>query len=130
MPLYLWIAVVSALGGVLRFALRFRGAPLWRDVPMADICGESYRLVCHRFFRHRHRPGRFLVNGTARQFFMTGVLGGFTTYSSFTLQTLTLARDGDWPRAAGNAFGTFVLCFVAVWLGHLAASAVNSFKAP
>ncbi|HEX2099596.1 MAG TPA: fluoride efflux transporter CrcB, partial [Candidatus Synoicihabitans sp.] len=66
--------------------------------------------------------GRPFLGGGARQFVMTGLLGGFTTYSSFSLQTLALAREGEWVRAGANAGGTFVICFLAVWLGHLCAA--------
>jgi CrcB protein len=44
------------------------------------------------------------------------------------LQTLTLAREGEWLRAGANAVGSFVLCLLAVWLGHLLAVAVNPMK--
>ena len=71
-----------------------------------------------------------MVGGTARQFVTTGLLGGFTTFSSFSLQTLTLARDGEWLRAGANAGGSFVLCLLAVWLGHVAAVATASLKGP
>ena len=65
--------------------------------------------------------GRIWSSPSFRQFFMIGVLGGYTTFSSFSLQTLALARDGEWLFAALNAIGSFVLCLFAVWLGdHLA----------
>ena len=57
---------------------------------------------------------------------MTGVLGGYTTFSSFSLQTLSLAREGEWLRAGGNAVGSLVACLVAVWLGHLLATFLNA----
>jgi len=56
---------------------------------------------------------------------MIGVLGGYTTFSSFTLQTLALARDGEWLFAALNAIGSFVLCLSAVWLGDYLAVLLN-----
>jgi CrcB protein len=49
---------------------------------------------------------------------MVGVLGGFTTFSSFSLQTLRLAQDGDWVRAAGNVLGSVALCLAAVAVGY------------
>ena len=63
-----------------------------------------------------------------RQFVMLGLLGGFTTFSSFSLQTLNLAQDGEWLQAGGNIVGSVVSCLVAVWLGHLLALSINSMK--
>lgn len=62
--------------------------------------------------------GPFLVSPRVRQFVTIGVLGGYTTFSSFSLQTLDLARDGDWFRAGLNCVLSLVCCLVAVWLGR------------
>jgi CrcB protein len=62
--------------------------------------------------------GAFASAPDLRQFFMTGLCGGYTTFSSFTLQTLDLARNGDFVEAAGNVFLSLVLCLVAVALGY------------
>ena len=61
----------------------------------------------------------------ARQFLMVGILGGFTTFSSFSLQTLTLARDGQWLLVGANIVGSVVLCLVMVWAGHALAALIN-----
>jgi CrcB protein len=55
-----------------------------------------------------------------RAFLMVGVLGGYTTFSAFSLQTLDLARNGDWMGAALNVALSVVLCLVAVALGFWA----------
>ena len=55
-----------------------------------------------------------------------GVLGGFTTFSSFSLQTLTLIQDGEWFSAAGNVTLSVVLCLAGVWLGAVAGNAINA----
>jgi CrcB protein len=72
--------------------------------------------------------GRIFAGSTARQFVMFGLLGGFTTFSSFSLQTLTLAQDSEWLQACGNIVGSVVLCLFAVWLGHLLALSINAMK--
>jgi fluoride exporter len=59
---------------------------------------------------------------------MLGLLGGFTTFSSFSLQTLNLAQDGEWLQAGGNIVASVVLCLIAVWLGHLLALSINAMK--
>ena len=48
---------------------------------------------------------------------MAGLCGGYTTFSAFSLQTLQLVRDGQWPAAGWNVLLSVVLCLAAVWLG-------------
>jgi CrcB protein len=57
---------------------------------------------------------------------MIGICGGFTTFSTFSLETLNLARDGEWWKAAGNICGSLLFCLIGVWLGHTLASAINA----
>ena len=56
---------------------------------------------------------------------MAGLCGGYTTFSSFSLQTLDLAREGHWLRAGANVGASVVACLVSVWLGHTAAVALG-----
>ena len=65
---------------------------------------------------------------TVIQFFMIGVCGGYTTFSSFSLQTLNLMRDREWLYAGGNVILSVMLCMVAVWLGWLLGSMFNSTR--
>jgi CrcB protein len=69
-----------------------------------------------------------LVSPILRQTVMVGVLGGFTTFSSFSLQTLALANDGEWLQAGLNVAGSVVLCLVGVWLGSILATAIAGLK--
>ena len=56
---------------------------------------------------------------------MIGVCGGVHDFSSFSLQTLTLAQEGDWLRAVANSFASITCCLVAVWLGYGCAALIN-----
>ena len=60
-----------------------------------------------------------------RQFVMPGLFGGFTTFSSFSLQTLSLAQDGEWLCAGANVGCRSCVCLVAVWLGLALGAVAN-----
>jgi len=59
-----------------------------------------------------------------RLFFVTGFLGGYTTFSSYTWEALILAQDGDWLPALAYVFGSNVFGFIGVWLGTIVAHLV------
>lgn len=113
------IALGSALGGVARY---------WMSGWVAERVGETFpwgTLVVNvvgsaligalAAFGDSARIG---LPSEMRLFLMVGVLGGFTTFSSFSLQTLRLMQDGDWTRAAGNVLLSVAVCLVAVALGY------------
>lgn len=60
---------------------------------------------------------RWLVSPTLRVAVLTGVLGGYTTFSSFAFETYALLRDGQMGLAMVNASGSVLLGLLAVWLG-------------
>lgn len=60
---------------------------------------------------------RVLASPTMRAALLTGVLGGYTTFSSFSFETFSLLRDGEWLLAAINAVGSVTLGLIAVWAG-------------
>jgi CrcB protein len=130
MALYLWIAIGSALGGVGRFALsRFVAERFGETFPWGTlVINVTGSFVIGMFYTLTEPNGRWLVGPEGRQFFMIGICGGYTTFSSFSLQTLILARDGEWLRVGGNIAGSVIFCLVAVWLGHVAASGINQMK--
>jgi CrcB protein len=130
MTLYLWIALGSALGGVTRFALSGLAADHFGvTFPWGTLLVNVTGSFVIGFVNTLAGPeGRMFVSGTTRQFVMTGICGGYTTFSSFSLQTLNLAQDGEWLRAGGNVVFSVVCCLVAVWLGHIAALSFNRLK--
>lgn len=67
---------------------------------------------------------RFLVNQTARTVVMIGFLGGFTTFSSFGLQTFTLLQDGEFGLAALNLVASNLAGLFLVWAGYTLAKAL------
>lgn len=130
MILYLWIALGSALGGVTRFALsgsvaNYVGATFPWGTLVVNVTGS---FVIGFINTLTGPDGRVFASSTTRQFVMTGICGGYTTFSSFSVQTLTLANDGEWARACANVISSVACCLVAVWLGHIAALYLNKLK--
>jgi len=130
MGLYFWIAIGNAIGGVARY---------WCSGVAARLIGETFpwgTLIVNvvgsfiiGFFATLTGPdGRVFVGTTARQFVMVGLCGGYTTFSSFSQQTLTLMSDGEWLQASFNIASSVVLCLLAVWLGHIAAFSLNTMR--
>jgi CrcB protein len=118
-------------GGAFGTAMRF-----WLSGFLASRYGETFpvgTLVVNisgcfviGFFNTLTGPeGVFFTSSLTRQVVMIGILGGFTTFSSFSLQTLNLLHDGEWFRGSMNILLSVLLCLVGVTLGHLLASVLN-----
>ena len=127
---YLWIAIGGALGSVARYWLSGAVARQFGETfPWGTlIVNVSGSLVIGFLAALVEPAGRRFIGPTGRQFFMYGVCGGYTTFSSFSLQTLELIRAGDWLKAGGNAVLSVLLCMIAVWVGYLLGAATGSTK--
>jgi CrcB protein len=64
---------------------------------------------------------RYFISPQTRLLIMTGICGGYTTFSTFSLETVALLGEGQWLTASLNAIGSVILCLAAVWLGSAAA---------
>src|SRR5438445_12810460 len=116
---YLWIALGGAVGTVGRYWFSgFVAERFGETFPFGTLLVNVSGSFIIGFFAALTGPdGRILASPTFRQFFMIGVCGGYTTFSSFSLQTLALAREGEWVFAGVNAIASFIFCLIAVWLG-------------
>jgi CrcB protein len=130
MASYIWIAVGSALGGVARYWCSGMAARLIGETfPWGTFAVNVIGSFIIGFFATLTGPdGRVYVGTTGRQFVMVGICGGYTTFSSFSLQTLNLMNDGEWFRAGANIGLSVLCCLVAVWVGHFAAMSMNAMK--
>lgn len=124
---YLWVAAGSALGGASRhWVSGFLAQRLGERFPFGTLCvNVTGSFIIGLLAAFTLPESRLLLARSSRLFLMVGVLGGFTTFSSFSLQTLNLARDGEWLYAALNVAGSVALCLLGVWLGHVAGQAIN-----
>ena len=118
------------MGGIARFFVSGVTAQLIGETfPWGTLIVNITGSFIIGFFATLTGPdGRVFVGTTGRQFVMIGICGGYTTFSSFSLQTLNLLRDREWFYAGGNAVLSVAFCLLAVWLGWLLGSAFNSIK--
>ena len=131
---YLLIALGGALGSMGRFALatlidtqvsqRTGQVFPWGTI-MVNITGC---LIIGFIATVTSPDGRFMVSPLTRQFIMVGILGGFTTFSSFSLQTLTLIQDNQWGAAGANVGISVVACLVGTSLGIVGGNIFNQMR--
>jgi CrcB protein len=122
----LLIALGGALGSVARYWLALWAAPLSRSLPWGTILinvGGSFAIGLFGTLTLAH--GRYAVSEQARLFVMVGICGGFTTFSSFSLQSFDLLRSGAIARALLNIGLSVVLCLGAVAAGHALGARLN-----
>ena len=127
---YLWIAIGGALGSVARYWFsgvigRWFGETFPWGTLLVNVSGS---FAIGLLAALAEPGGRRFISPTGRQFLMYGVCGGYTTFSSFSVQTLELLRDGDWLKAGANAAGSVFLCLAAVWLGYALGAGFSAGK--
>ena len=124
---YLLVGLGSAFGGMARFgvtdlAVRLVGTRFPWGTVFENVSGCFLIAVLAALTAEDGRP---LLDLAAREFLLVGFLGGYTTCSAFSLQTLELVQAGNWSAAGLNVALSLVLCLAAVWLGWLAGGAVG-----
>jgi fluoride exporter len=126
--LYGCIAAGSVLGGVARYLLSlliqvvpgFPWATLFVNVTGSFIIG---------FYSTLSGPdGRLFASARQRQFVMTGFCGGYTTFSTFSLETFRLLEGGMVQTALLNIAISIATWLLAVWLGYVLANRLNRLK--
>jgi fluoride exporter len=126
MAITTWLAVAlgSALGGLARYgvgllALRAWGAAFPWGTLLINILGS---FIITLYGGLTLPGGAFPASYDARAFVMVGICGGFTTFSSFSLQTLELFQAGAAGRAAFYILGSVAFCLLGAYLGYLVAA--------
>lgn len=123
---YAAVMVVGAFGCAAR---------MWLGGVVSDRLGHAFPfgtlavnifgcLLIGLFAGATRDEGGWLLHPIVRQAVMIGFLGGFTTFSAFGLQTITLVNDGEWGLAALYVAASVVLCLLAVWVGQFTATAI------
>src|SRR5437764_7955121 len=127
---YLWIAIGSALGGMARYACSRAVALRYGETfPWGTLTVNVVGSIVIGFVAALAAPeSRVMISPNARQFIMVGLCGGFTTFSSFSLQTLELIRNRDFGEALGNVLLSVAACMAAVAIGYIAGTSVGGAR--
>jgi CrcB protein len=127
---YVWVAAGGAFGSVARYALASAFAQaVGERFPWGTIAVNISGCFVIGLIGMATAPvGKIAAPVDVRQFLMIGICGGYTTFSSFSLQTLTLLRSGAWMEAGANVAVSLVACMVAVWLGAAAGEALSRLQ--
>jgi CrcB protein len=127
---YFWIAIGSALGGMARYWCSGIAARLIGETfPWGTIIVNIVGSFIIGFFATLTGPdGRIFADTLTRQFVMIGFCGGYTTFSSFSLQTLALLQDSEWLLASANIALSVITCLFAVWADYALAASINALK--
>ena len=121
----LWVARGSAAGGMARYACAGIGAR-WPGgaIPWGTLFVNVTGSLLIGILAVAVPEGTRWLGTDARALLMIGLCGGFTTFSSFSLQTLALMREGDWLHAAAYTLGSVVLCIGAAAAGYATTTSV------
>lgn len=120
------IAVGGALGTLARYRIALWAAPLSRRLPWGTIGINITGSFVIAFVGTLTAPGGVHpAPEPLRLFVAVGLCGGFTTFSSFSLQTFDLLRDGAWGRAWINVGLSVLVCLLSITAGHWAALLLN-----
>lgn len=125
--LYLAVSAGAIIGSVLR-ALASMAALAWLGpaFPWGTLFVNVVGSFIIGFYATLTEPGgRLFASAHQRQFVMTGICGGFTTFSAFSLETLRLAQGGAWLECGLYVFVSAATWLVAVWLGYMLAARLN-----
>src|SRR6476646_4105758 len=126
----IYVSIGGAAGSLARYLISIWALPVSRHLPWGTIgINIAGSFIIGFFGTLTLSHGRYPVSENWRLFVMVGICGGFTTFSSFSLQTLDLMRSGAMPRAAVNIVASVVLCVAAVAFGHFIAAQFNMHAA-
>jgi CrcB protein len=120
----LWVALGSVFGGMARFLISGVVARrVGETFPWGTMTVNVSGAFAIGLFGGMASTGHgIFATQPPWLFAVTGFLGCYTTVSSFSLQTLSLARDGEMKRATSNVLLSLFLCLTAVALGFLTSS--------
>jgi CrcB protein len=114
----LLIALGGAFGSVMRYLIAGWMQRLFENpFPIGTFTVNVTGCLCVGVLA-AYFAGPHLVREEYKLALTVGVLGGFTTFSTFGMETFSYLNEGQWGRAALNVLLTNITCLAAVWIGY------------
>ena len=126
MKLYAAVMIGGAIGSAFRFGMsEWIAETAQSTFPWGTLAVNVIGSLVIGIFAGLTGPhGPLVVSPVFSVFVTIGILGGFTTFSSFSLQTVLLFQEGQWLSAVGNVISSVVICLLAAGLGIALANAL------
>ena len=105
------VAMGAGIGAVLRYLITLAGKRYWPELPLATLIVNALGALIAGFL------GGIQLGGLGAALLLTGLCGGFTTFSTFTVDTFVLVRNKRWSVALEYYFGSILLGCLAVYIG-------------
>jgi len=129
MSMYLAVIAGGILGSLMRWLVALVLPTLAGAFPWATFIANVSGSFVIGFFSTLTGPdGRVFVGPRARQFVMTGICGGYTTFSGFAVEMLRFLQAGDGRQAVIYLAASVPGWLIAVWLGDVAAGRLNDMR--
>lgn len=128
--LYLAVGLGSAIGGTARWLVS-ESMQAWAagGLPWGTLFVNVTGSLLIGFYAAITAPeGRLLAGPRQRHFVMTGVCGGYTTFSIFSLETLRLAQSGRLALSGLHVGTSLAAWLLAVWAGYALATRMNRLR--
>jgi len=127
MSAWLLVMLGGAMGAGLRYGVALWLAPVSTQFPWATLLVNALGSFAIGALAATFARGEVDPNGLLKALLITGVLGGFTTFSTFSLETLKLLQAGSIASAMTNVLLSLLLCIGGCWLGWLSFSRLANF---
>lgn len=113
---FLFVFIGGGLGSMLRFALAKWFNPMFEQIPLGTLLANVLSCLILGFVAY-YLQTRFITSSNLKLLLLVGFCGGFSTFSTFSNESINLLQSGNYLYAISYLFGSLFLGFLAILLG-------------
>ena len=111
---FIVVGIGGAIGTVLRYGMTVLGIHMHWSSNLSTFLVNTIGSFVMGLLVSGYEQGTWMMMTTV------GICGGFTTFSTFSLQSVNLLQEGKWGQAALYILGTLLVCILMAWMGYFA----------